>query len=91
MPSTLTGMHPHAIEAWRERGAAVACACMQCTWEAARTCMAVAPDTSQPLMSSLKVQQAVLQSLLSPQLSLCEQKSSEKSSTLETSHVPMGP
>ena len=34
MPSTSAGMHPRAIEAWRERGAAMACACMQCTWGA---------------------------------------------------------
>ena len=56
--------------------------------EAARARMVVAPDTFQPLMSSLKLAQAALQPV-PPQL--FAQKTLEKSPTLETSHVPMAP
>ena len=53
--------------------------------------MVVAPDTFQPLMSSLKLAQAALQPRLVALLPLTAQKTADKSSILETSHVPMAP
>ena len=71
------------MHACRERGAAEA------GWRQRRTCNVVARETSQLLMSSLKVAQAGLHPALVNHDDA--QKTYDKSVTAATSHAPMGP